>query len=343
MADTPLTRDDPTVGRVTESRTGGAGGDLAVWGSKPAAPVCGPAWLRSFPTETARLSNGLGTDRQWYAFDFTAGLIKGLCRPEVIADALAPEGVHPVLVEVNGGRFATATLWLNVIRDSVCGAYHEVVLSFDVSTARADAVAVRTSAARAPWAVLYPNFGPSACDAQFLHSLWIDSPLSIAWGREMQGFPKHPRPVTTTITDDGRFAFDVRHGSDVVMRGSTTKRFGVRGLLRESWGLVTTHRLGGVLGFLAAKSFDVPIRMPAATAAQNGVPRDYLAHLWKGLNPAAVRVWPWAADDVLELGDVAVETGCEPHNGHRLLRAAEFRPVSVTYLPRAAAFVGGAG
>jgi hypothetical protein len=56
-----------------------------------------------------------------------------------------------------------------------------------------------------------------------------------------------------------------------------------------------------------------------------------------------VRVWPWAADDVLELGDVAVETGCEPHNGHRLLRAAEFRPVSVTYLPRAAAFVGGAG
>lgn len=32
-------------------------------------------------------------------------------------------------------------------------------------------------------------------------------------------------------------------------------------------------------------------------------------------------------------------TGCEDHNGHRFLREAEFRPVSVTYIPRAAAFV----
>lgn len=329
---------DPVAGWLTDTRVGrDPDGAWAKWGAKPARPACGRKWLEWFRPAPARLSNGTGTDRQWCAFHFTSLLVKGFCRPDVISVALADEGVFPVLAECGGERFAMATVWLNVIRDSVCGAYHEVVLSFDVSRTRADAVAVRTTPAGAPWAVLYSNLGPSACDAQFLHSLWIDSPLSIRWGREMQGFPKHPKPVESIITDDRvSFAFDLSWDRQPVMRGAVGKRFG---LVRESLGLMGNHPLGRVLGFLTAKSFDVPILMPTKTAAQNGVGRQCVGHLWKGLNPAAVQVWPWATEDTLELGEVSVPTGCEPHNGQRLLREAAFRPVSVTYLPRTAAFV----
>ena len=52
-----------------------------------------------------------------------------------------------------------------------------------------------------------------------------------------------------------------------------------------------------------------------------------------------MQVWPWGDGDELEFGDAELPTGCEDHNGHRLLRKAEFRPLSVTYLPRAAALV----
>ncbi len=52
-----------------------------------------------------------------------------------------------------------------------------------------------------------------------------------------------------------------------------------------------------------------------------------------------MRVWPWGPGDVLELGEVGEATGCEDHNGQRLLRRADFEPVSVTYIPHAAALV----
>jgi hypothetical protein len=346
MNATPAPPEDPVLGRLTESRLGrpsdGPDGPLAQWGAKPAPPVCGRKWLRSFRTETARLSNGLATDRQWYAFDFTACLIKGFCRRDVIEEALAAEGCHSVGAHCGDSTspFAMATLWLNVIHDSVCGCYHEVVLSIDANLTRTDASAFRASPRRAPWAVQYPSFGSSVCDAQFLHSLWINSPLSIAWGREMQAFPKHPKPVASTITDDPQqFAFDLRWDDRVVMRGQVRKRFGLSGFTRESLGLVAAHGPLRVTRFLAAKSFEVPLLMPAKTAAQHGLSRYYRAHLWKGLNPAAVRVWPWGADDVLELGDFAVPTECEDHNGQVLLRKAEFKPVAVTYVPHASAFI----
>ncbi len=340
-----IPNEDSANGRLTESRLGrkiaDSDGEMSQWGSVPAPPFCDLPWIQSFQTNSAQLSNGLGTDRQWYAYDFTACLIKGFCQYDLVADALAAEGLYPVKACCDGIEpLAMATLWFNLIHDSVCGTYHEVVLSFDVSRAQTDTNAFRVASAKRPWAVLYPNFGSSRCDAQFLHSLWINSPLSITWGREMQGFPKHPRPVTSTITDqDSQFAFDLRWDNDVILYGQVQKRFGMKEFLSESWGLVTTHPLGGVLNFLFSPSFDVPIVMPTLTATQNNVPRNYVGHLWKGLHPASVQVWPWGAEDVLEMGEISVDTGCEDHNGHRLLRLAEFDPVSVTYIPRMSAFV----
>ena len=335
----------PTLGRLTESRVGRGevGNDLIDWGGVPQAPIAGSGWLDQFPSHSARLSNGLVTDREWSAFSYSSCLIRGFCDIEVVRAALAEEGVFPVGAIGRGEAApkAMATIWLNVIEDSVCGAYNEVVLSFDVNHSRPDAVAFHESRrTKATWALQYANFGPSVCDSQFLHSLWINSPLSITWGREMQGFPKHPKPVASTLSDDAdAFGFDVAWDGRNVMRGRAAKRFGAVPFIREGMGLVASNGLFGVSRFLASPSFDIPITMPAKTAAHHDVPRHYVGHLWKGRNPSAVQVWPWGPDDVFELGDVSEPTGCEDNNGHVLLKQAGFKPVSVTYVPRSSAVV----
>ncbi len=336
------------LGRVTESRVGknaSVGDALARWGSTPAAPLPGASWFQRFSYHPAALSNGLATDREWYALRFTALLVRGFCDLDVVRTALEGEEIHPVsAVRAGGGApQAMATLWLNKIHDSVCGTYHEVVLSFDVNHTKRDAIAFRAGGlVGEPWALQYANFGPSQCDSQYLHSLWIDSPLSIMWGREMQGFPKHPKPVRSEIVDGAdAFTFDLSWDGKNVMRGRAKKRFGVGPFLRESVGLMTANNPIGVTRFLASPSFDVPITMPKKTAAQNGVGRRYVGHLWKGLSPTAVQVWPWRADDgdALELGDFSLPTGCEDHNGHALLARAKFTPVALSYLANAAAIV----
>lgn len=343
MSETPS--EDPVLGRLTESRVGKGDttSELAAWGGKPAAPVPGAAWYGGFAFEPARLSNGLATDRQWATFDFTSVLLRGFCDLDIVREALADDGVFPVGAVPAGDTKprAMATIWLNVIHDSVCGRYHEVVLSFDVSLTQPDAVAFREGGlVAAPWALQYANFGPSVCDGQLLHSLWIDSPLSITWGREMQAFPKHPKPVKSTLTDDASaFAFDLSWDGRNVMRGRLAKRFGLAGFVRQGVGLVTANNPVGVTRFLASRAFDIPIVMPAKTAAQNGVPRRYVGHLWKGLDPFAVQVWRWSEGDTLELGDIEIPTGCEDHNGHALLARAGFQPVSVTYIAHAGAVV----
>jgi hypothetical protein len=341
-------RFDPIAGRIPESRVGkgaeGVASELERWGSKPAAPASGVAWFEGFTYEPATLQSGLGTDRQWYALRYSSCLLRGFCDREVVREALRDEGVVPVGAFRHGRTTAEAmaTLWFNVIHDSVCGTYHEVVLSFDVcSPGATDPIAFRERSPRsATWALQYANFGPSVCEAQFLHSLWIDSPLSIQWGREMQGFPKHPKPIQSRLDDDAAaFAFDLQWDGRNILRGRAAKRFGLGPFVTEGLGLVGAHGLFPVLGFLGRSSFDIPILMPVRTADQNGVPRRYLGHLWKGLDPFAVQVWPWGEGDVLEIGEVSEPTGCEEHNGNTLLRRAKFEPLSVTYLPNAAALV----
>jgi hypothetical protein len=330
-----LVKFDPVLGRIPESRIGGAG--LERWGSKPAPPVAGVEWFEQFPYEAARLSNGIETERQWYALHFTSVLVRGFCDLGTVRATLAEEGLVPVGACRDGKSTpeAMATLWFNRIHDSVCGTYHEIVASFDVAS-KGEPIAFR---AKGPgtWELQYANFGPSVCEGQFLHSLWIDSPLSIMWGREMQGFPKHPKPVVSRLADgEDRFQFDLSWDGSNVMRGRIEKRADI---LWQVGALMRAHGPLAVGRFAVAPSFDIPIVMPRKTAEQNRVGRRYIAHLWKGLAPTAVQVWAWGSKDSLDLGSIGVPTGCEEHNGHTLLSRAGFAPVSVTYLPRAAAIV----
>jgi hypothetical protein len=335
VAGTTRVRIDPVLGRIPDSRVGRGG--LEAWGSTPQPPVSGAAWFEQFAYQPARLSNGLETDRQWYALHFRSVLVRGFCDLAVVRRALEAEGLVPVGACREGSPTpeAMATLWFNRIEDSVCGTYCEIVLSFDVASS-GEPVAFRTDGP-GTWELQYANFGPSVCEAQFLHSLWIDSPLSIAWGREMQGFPKHPKPVAARLDDaPDRYGFELAWDGQNVMRGRIAKRFSFPSQAR---GLVLAHGPFAVTRFVLAPAFDVPIRMPNKTAAQNRVGQRYVGHLWKGLDPFAVQVWPWHAGDSLELGSIEVPSGCEDHNGHALLARARFTPVSVTYLRRAAAIV----
>ena len=61
-----------SVGRITESRTD------AEWG-RPAKLVKNCSWFNGREYTPAQLSLGQETERQWYAYDATALIIKGNC------------------------------------------------------------------------------------------------------------------------------------------------------------------------------------------------------------------------------------------------------------------------
>jgi hypothetical protein len=323
-----MTRD--RLGRITESRT------EDTWG-RPAQPVKNLGWFESKDYSPACVYGGLSTDREWYAYHATGLVIRGDCASELIAEALSDEGLNPVTTV--DGR-AMASIWFNVIHDSVCGRYHEILLSLD-STGPESNAAVSFSSDDHPFHYLYNNLDDSICQQQFFHSLYISSPLSIAWGREMQAFPKHPKVADTRIEETAHtFEADICWGHDRILQVKAHKPQGVGAMLRQGLGLLSTIRLDRLVKFLFDLEVKIPIQMPKATAVRYQCPTNYRGYVRKGLNPMAIRCWPWQAEDSLQMGEIQVGTGCESNNGHRLLRDAGFTPRLVTYVPYMQAYVG---
>jgi len=327
---------------------------LSHWGvNENKAPYAGRSFMESFSytADTISLTNGatLVTDREWSAARAGIFVIKGTVDLEPIREALAKEGLFPVQCQLDDNDRAEdakpkalASIWMNELHDSVCGRYHEIVVSVDAHKTQPDVVAFRPGGAAPPaYACWYNNFGADVCEAQFMHSLYINSPLSIAWGRQMQAFPKHPVPVQSSIDMKGSALMgEVKWGSETILNVSTRKNFGLLGFLKEGVGLLLHLGPGKLLRFLSNAVFQTNIVMPVATAKQNERPQDYTASLWKGLHPAAVKVWPWnPSTDILELGSVTKETGCEDHNGMALLKEANFVPLSVCYMEKLSAVV----
>lgn len=324
-----MSRQHP-LGRVTESRTD------PEWG-RPAAPVKNRSWFDDRKYTSDQLSLGQATEREYYAYDATALIIKGHCAYDPVAEALADEGLVPI--RTSDGR-SLVSIWFNVLRDSVSGAYHEIVISVDATPAGESCETSWVSNGN-PYRLLYSNFAQSICRRLFLHTLYIDSPLSIAWGREMQAFPKHPEPVDVDI-NDGRSCFDasIAWQNDPIIRARVHKRRGLVPFGAQGLGLLAGMGPKRIARFLGSTSFALPIQMPQETAAESGIPPTYLAEIRKGLNPLAVRCWPWSSNDSLELGNVRKATGCEDNNGHNLLRDAGFSPAIVTYMPFMQVYVG---
>jgi hypothetical protein len=300
----------------------------------------------TFTADKLSISDTLVTDREWSVGRGRLLLIKGTVDAQPLREALGDEGVYPVCAQLEGEREprALASVWINELHDSVCGSYHEYVISFDVHRSRPDVIAFRAGPGQPAYACWYNNFGDDVCEAQYLHSLYIDSPLSIAWGREMQAFPKHPDPVRSTIhldrTNGSVQSCSIHWGEKPLLRLRTKRRFGTLGLVKESAGLLGHLGLPRVTRFLSRSAFTSHIVMPRRTAERAGRPRHYTAHIWKGLRPTAVQLWPWdPATDHLELGVVTRDSGCEDNNGLPLLRRAGFRPLSVCAIDALSAVV----
>jgi hypothetical protein len=318
------------LGRVTESRTD------PNWGCPPSR-IKNSGWFEGRKYTAGRLSLGHETDQQFYVYDSSGLVIKGHCSYEKIAAELADEGLAPI--RTTDGR-ALVSIWFNIIRDSVCGAYHEIAISID-ATQFGENCEVDVASKNNPFHHLYNNFGSSVCKCQFMHSLYINSPNSIAWGREMQAFPKHIEPVDSMIEDSIRcFESKIQWQEDLVFRARVRKQFGPAQFVKQGLGLVSGVGPLRVLNFLTANQFEVPIQMPQKIARQYSLPSKYLAVIRKGLHPGSVQSWPWGDGDLLELGDVVRESGSEANNGHDLIRRSDFTPSVVTYLPFMQAYIG---
>ncbi len=324
--------------------------ELKQYGVDPASvqpPPGGMSFFErfSFNPDKLSISETLTTDREWSVGRASILIVKGIVDLEPIQEALREEGLHPVLCRVKGEDKlkALASIWINELHDSVCGAYHEYVISFDVHKTRQEVVAFSPGLSPAAYACWYNNFGDDVCEAQFLHSLYINSPLSIAWGREMQAFPKHPEPVQSVIDLDGTKkvqSCEMKWDSETILRIATERRFGMGGFVKEGAGLITQLGPVKVTRFLGNPVFGSHIIMPRKTAAQNDRPIDYTAHIWKGLHPMAVKLWPWNPEtDSITLGGITKESGCEDNNGIALLKKASFQPLSVCSIDELSAVV----
>ncbi|MBI3924753.1 MAG: acetoacetate decarboxylase family protein [Armatimonadetes bacterium] len=304
-------------GRKTEARAKGAG---------HSEHILHRDLFEGFTYVPAVLSDGVGTEKPFYCYDAEVVILKGLCDAEPIARALEPEGLVPV--RRSSGE-AMAAIWLNRLRDTVIGPYHEIVVAFDVS------LTTRQPGSRdsSPYSLLYPFFQGDI--VQYLHTLYITSPLSIQWGREMQAFPKHPRPAHIDFDFGGsRKAFEVRWGERRLMAGKVRVDWGPIPFVRQAVGLFRSFGFYRVANFLLSRAIQVPIRMPAVTRKQYGVGCEHVGHILKGLNPVAVRSWPWGPRDRLELG-TGFHADAEPgrESATDLLAEARFRPQVVLYVP----------
>ena len=216
-------------------------------------------------------------------------------------------------------------------------------MSIDATPTGEDSV-LRFGAGASPFRYLYNNFGRSVCRRQFMHSLYINSPLSITWGREMQAFPKPPSPADTRLEDSKAcFEAEITWETAPIVRAKVGKRWGFGPFVNQGLGLLTSVGPLRLANFLGATAFDVPIQMPRNTAERYNVAATYLASVRTGLDPTAVRCWPWNVEDDFELGDVKKPTDCEANNAHALLNKAGFVPRIVTYVPFMQAYIGADG
>ncbi len=306
------------AGRPTESRTQGGGGREHL----PRLHL-----FAGFPYEPRRLTTGVATEKPFYCYEGESLVIRGECYAGPIAAALAAEGLHPVL----GARGeAMAAVWINRLDDSVAGAYHEIVIALDAAREAGTRAACRGTG---PYAYLHPFFGGPTI--QLLHTLYISSPLSIAWGREMQAFPKHPRPAAIAITREDRgWSVDCRWGEHLLVAGRIHERWGATAFVRQALGISWSMGPSRVTRFLAASIVRFPVRMPATTRAAYQAASEHTGHLLKGRGPCAVRAWPWRESDRLELG-TGLDSQAEPgrESATDLLARAGFRPRVVTHIP----------
>jgi len=313
---------------------------------EPLEPHSGMEFLKkqvkAYHSDRMSLSESLVTDQEWSAGQASVMLIKGVVDLAVVEEALKDEDVYPVMCKLQGDDKpkALATIWIIKVQDSVCGAYDDYAVSFDVHRTKEGVMAFDEDNFRIAkaYAIWYNNFGTNQCEGQFIHSVYSNSPLAIAWGREMQAVPRHPVPVLSSvdILFDETKQCDFLWGKKMLFQVYCQKKFGCRALLKEAFGLLGKCGLIRLMRRLSRATFEFDVIMPKATAEKTKRPREYTATIWKGLNPANVQFWKWnTCTDNIILGDIEKETGgAEDNNGIPLLKRGNFEPLSLCFLDK---------
>lgn len=306
------------VGRQSEGRTQGGGSS---------ANIPNLSLFRKFTYTPAQLSSGVKTEKPYYCYNAEIMILKGLCDSGPIARALEKEGLFPVCAP-NGK--APVSIWINDLKDTVIGPYREIVFAFDAWTRPNTVARFRTGD---PYGLLYSFFGGQCIT--YLHTLYISSPLSIMWGREMQAFPKHPEP-TRIEADFGRrsIRFDTHWEGKPLLQGLVGRRWGPLAFLRQAYSLVDNFGVAAVAGFLSSPVVTLDVAMPLAVKKAYGIECSHKGHILKGRNPLGVRTWPWNAGDHLQLGTGRQADAADGQESPTdLLQEANFKPAIVMHIP----------
>jgi len=141
-------------------------------------------FLSHRPQERYQLSSGTICQVPYYCRDSDILLLHGLVDYPALSSVLTGQNYLPVRTATGAG---IATLWVVNYRDTTCGPYRELILSF---------VAARTPLT-VPFAMpldLVAAFAhPEA--VTFVQQLYLDSRVPIEYGREVHGIPKALQPV----------------------------------------------------------------------------------------------------------------------------------------------------
>lgn len=149
--------------------------------------------FETYPSvERYELSSGTVCDVPYACRSADLVVLHGTADIAKVRQLLAGQRYLPV--SVGGGRCAAA-LWFADYHDTSCGAYHEFVLSFAASL---DDIEVPV---REPLELMHAGAHPQA--TLLVQRLILDRQVPIEYGREVNGFNKHPSPQPVTIAFNG--------------------------------------------------------------------------------------------------------------------------------------------
>ena len=150
----------------------------------------GPSLFEAYPTtEQYELSSGVLCDIPYACRAADFAVLHGSADIGVVRRLLAGQRYQPVAV--SGGK-CVAQMWLADYRDTTCGPYKELIVSFAVSQKPIEVTA------SAPFELLQAGAHPEA--TAYCHKLILDQQVPIDFGREVHGHAKHPTPQPVDIS-----------------------------------------------------------------------------------------------------------------------------------------------
>jgi hypothetical protein len=172
--------------------------------AREASPKCSSLLFLEHPhTGTYQLSTGETVPTPFWSCDLAGTSIFGTVDYNALASLSDGTGFVPRATTVDGRKRGFARVYFNTYRDSDAGSYREFILSYDTVAASGDASDVRWVN---PYSAMVPSLKRDT--VTFVHRLYLDEDLPIAYGREIFGYDKR-KGTLTFVADPANDAEDV--------------------------------------------------------------------------------------------------------------------------------------